>query len=177
MKSIVKLALICLVFVSVSGRATYSLHEAVEGGYLEEVTRLIKNGANINAKNKRDETPLDTAIDTYIKVKDGDLPDPLLCESSFNVVKCLIAYGALYDQWGPYKGVLSEVPSVFKKLGAFSRDPSVYMKKLETHFGTKGLEKQRRLLDELLKVAQKVGNERAKDLLIINIGKLPKNLK
>ncbi|OGV74068.1 MAG: hypothetical protein A3K19_04585 [Lentisphaerae bacterium RIFOXYB12_FULL_65_16] len=40
------------------------LHTAVEAGDLEAIRRLVKDGADINAANKKGQTPLDVAVET-----------------------------------------------------------------------------------------------------------------
>ena len=53
-----------LVFVVLMCSGCASLHEAAKSGNLAEVERLIKEGADVNAKDKTGETPLHGAAET-----------------------------------------------------------------------------------------------------------------
>ncbi len=65
-KKIILLSIISISFAAMHGMEDekYPLHEAVEKGDIDEVGKLLTNGANVNAKNKRfgNRTPLHIAI-------------------------------------------------------------------------------------------------------------------
>ena len=81
MKTLMALAVaVALMLTGCGGGSKGDLHRAAGNGYVETAKVLLKEGANVNAKNKNGRTPL------YWPMKQG----------KNNVVKVLVEAGAKY---------------------------------------------------------------------------------